>query len=84
MQVRPLTVVRGLPGAEITEQHVAGYLAKYATRATEAAGHLSTRLTESTVGLSADPTKHAGRLMAAALDERPESMRTSPGSVPTR
>lgn len=28
-QVRPLTVARGLPGAEVTEQHVAGYLAKY-------------------------------------------------------
>ena len=34
-QVRPLTVARGLPGAEVTEQHVAGYLAKYATKATE-------------------------------------------------
>jgi hypothetical protein len=64
--VRPLTVAHGLPGAEVTEQHVAGYLAKYATKATEAAGHLSARLTESTVRLYADPAKHTGRLVAAA------------------
>jgi hypothetical protein len=65
-QVRPLTVARGLLGAEVTEQHVVGYLAKYATKATEAAGHLSTRLTESTVRLYADPAKHTGRLISAA------------------
>ena len=65
-QVRPLTVTRGLPGAEITEQHVAGYLAKYATKATEPAGHLSARITPTTVGLHADPTRHVGRLIAAA------------------
>ena len=67
-QIRPPTVVRGLPGAEVTEQHVAGYLAEYATKATEAAGHLSTRLTESTVRLYAEPAKHTGRLIAAAWD----------------
>jgi hypothetical protein len=65
-QVRPLTVARGLPGVGVTEQHVAGYLAKYATKATEAAGHLSTRLAASTVGLYADPAKHTGRLIATA------------------
>lgn len=65
-QVRPLIVARGLPGAEVTEQHVAGYLAKYATKATEPAGHLSARLTESTVRIYADPAKHTGRLVAAA------------------
>jgi hypothetical protein len=64
--VKPLTVARGLPGAEVTEQHVAGYLAKYATKATEPAGHLSTRLTDSTVRIYADPTRHTGRLIAAA------------------
>ena len=64
--VKPLTVARGLPGAEVTEQHVAGYLAKYATKATEPAGHLSTRLTESTVRLYNNPAKHTGRLVAAA------------------
>jgi hypothetical protein len=64
--VRPLTVARGLPGAEVTEQHVAGYLAKYATKATEPAGHLSERLSELTVRLYSDPTTHTGRLVAAA------------------
>jgi hypothetical protein len=67
-QVSPLTVVRGLPGAEVTEEHVAGYLAKYATKATEAAGHLSMRLPESTVRLDAHPSKHTGRLVAAAWE----------------
>lgn len=64
--VKPLTVARGLPGAEVTEQHVAGYLAKYATKATEPAGHLSSRLSELTVRIYADPAKHTGRLVAAA------------------
>ena len=59
-------MARGLAGAEVTEQHVAGYLAKYATKATEPAGHLSTRLTDSTVRLYTDPTRHTGRLIAAA------------------
>jgi hypothetical protein len=67
-QVRPLTVIRGLQGAEVTEQHLAGYLAKYATKATEPAGHLSTRLTESTVRLYTKPTTHTGRLIAAAWE----------------
>jgi hypothetical protein len=66
--VKPLPVRRGLPGAEVTEQHVAGYLAKYATKATEAAGHLSTRLTDSTVRPYADPARHTGRLIAAAWE----------------
>ncbi|MGW5363055.1 replication initiator [Actinopolymorpha pittospori] len=43
---------------------VAGYLAKYATKATEAVGHSSRRLTPSTVGLFANDT-HPGRLIAA-------------------
>jgi hypothetical protein len=64
--VRPMPVRRGLPGAEVTEQHVAGYLAKYATKATEPAGFLSTRLTDSTVRLHSDPDRHTGRLVAAA------------------
>ena len=73
-QVRPLTVARGLPGAQVTEQHVAGYLAKYATKATESAGHLSARLNSSTVRIYADPAKHTGRLVAAAWSlGRPEA-----------
>jgi hypothetical protein len=57
-QVRPVTVARGVPGAEVTEQQVAGYLAKYAAKATEPAGHLSTRLTDSTVRPYTDPARH--------------------------
>ncbi|HEV7656529.1 MAG TPA: replication initiator [Mycobacteriales bacterium] len=73
-QVRPLSVARGLPGAEVTEQHVAGYLAKYATKATEPAGHLSARLTASTVRIYTDPAKHTGRLVSAAWElGRPEA-----------
>ncbi len=43
---------------------VAGYLAKYATKATEAAGHVSRRLTPSTVGYYATDT-HPGRIIDA-------------------
>ncbi len=43
---------------------VAGYLAKYATKATEAAGHVSRRLTPSTVGYYANDT-HPGRIIDA-------------------
>jgi hypothetical protein len=50
---------------EITTSAVAGYLAKYATKATEATGHASGRLTEETARLHGDGTTHAGRLVAA-------------------
>ena len=43
---------------------VAGYLAKYATKATEAAGHVSRRLTPATVGYYATDT-HPGRIIDA-------------------
>ena len=69
--VRPLPVTRGLPGAEVTEQHVAGYLAKYATKATEPAGHLSARLTDSTVRLYADPRPTCRPAHRRRLDPRP-------------
>ncbi len=42
-------VYRGLPGAELTEQHVAGYLAKYATKACEPAGLVAGRITDDTI-----------------------------------
>lgn len=51
---------------EITTGAVAGYLAKYATKATEATGHASARLTDETIGIHADPTTHAGRLVGAS------------------
>ena len=45
---------------------VAGYLAKYATKATEVTGHVSSRLTGETVDLYADPDgSHTQRLIDA-------------------
>ena len=59
---------------EITHGAVAGYLAKYATKATEMAGHVSTRLTEATAAIYADPGTHVGRQIAACwrLGTRPD------------
>jgi hypothetical protein len=50
---------------EITDRAVAGYLAKYATKATEATGHTSARLRPDTVDTYADPATHTGRLIRA-------------------
>ena len=51
---------------EITETQVAGYLAKYATKATETTGHVSARITPDTAGLYADPDgNHTARLIDA-------------------
>ena len=44
---------------------VAGYLAKYATKSTEATGHSSTRLTLDNIGLYLDRDNHIGRLIEA-------------------
>jgi hypothetical protein len=44
---------------------VAGYLAKYATKSTEATGHTSTRLTLDNVRLYLDRGNHIGRLIEA-------------------
>jgi hypothetical protein len=51
---------------EITDQMVAGYLAKYATKSTEASGHVSQRLTRENIELYADPAgSHVERLIHA-------------------
>ncbi|WP_374199594.1 replication initiator [Micromonospora sp. NBRC 110038] len=51
---------------ELTDGKVATYLAKYATKATEATGHSSTRLTAATVDDYADPGgDHVARLIDA-------------------
>jgi hypothetical protein len=60
--VRP---VRAAADHPITREAVAAYLAKYATKSTEATGHLSARITVATIGTYADDT-HAGRLIDAA------------------
>jgi hypothetical protein len=68
-----------LGDGDMTEGHAAGYLAKYATKATEDTGHLSGRLTEATVHAYADPRgDHIARLIAACWDlggEGPEWIR---------
>jgi hypothetical protein len=50
---------------DITDRMVAGYLAKYATKSTEATGHSSTRLTLDTIGLYLNHDNHIGRLIEA-------------------
>ncbi|MEV6375463.1 replication initiator [Micromonospora musae] len=51
---------------EVTDGMVAGYLAKYATKSTEATGHTSTRLDTDTIGDYADPDgDHTTRLIDA-------------------
>jgi hypothetical protein len=63
IDIRPIT----LTGAgEITDGMAAGYLAKYATKSTEATGHTSTRLTADTIDQHADPDgEHTARLIDA-------------------
>lgn len=51
---------------QIHESKVAGYLAKYATKSTEATGTVSARITEANLDIYADPRTHAGRLIRAA------------------
>ncbi|MFU8851262.1 replication initiator [Micromonospora sp. SL1-18] len=79
---------------EVTDGMVAGYLAKYATKSTEATGHTSTRLDADTIGDYADPDgDHTARLIDACwrigrptstpipLSERPREPRPTPGFV---
>ncbi|MEW2386282.1 replication initiator [Micromonospora sp. NPDC047707] len=91
LDIRPITT--GLDG-DVTDGMVAGYLAKYATKSTEATGHTSTRLTADTIGDYADPDgDHTARLIDACwrigrptgnpvpLSERPRDHRPRPGFV---
>ena len=64
LDVRPLRV----PGDQaITDTAVAGYLAKYATKGTDATGHTSKRITTDTIDIYADDS-HPGRIINAAWD----------------
>ncbi|RQW99345.1 replication initiator [Micromonospora globispora] len=91
LDIRPITT--GLDG-DITDGMVAGYLAKYATKSTEATGHTSTRLTADSIGDYADPDgDHTARLIDAcwrigrptgtpiSLSERPREPRPRAGFV---
>ncbi|HEX3781927.1 MAG TPA: replication initiator [Pseudonocardiaceae bacterium] len=76
-------IVRLAPGdldtkGEVTTTAVAAYLAKYATKATEATGFASARLTPETIRLYADPTTHMGRVVRAcwSLGRRPRTLTT--------
>ena len=63
LDIRPVRV----PGdGTISDEMVAGYLAKYATKSTEASGHVSGRLTHENIDLYADPLgSHIERLIHA-------------------
>lgn len=63
-QLDTTPVRAGVGDAELTEQHVAGYLAKYATKSTEAVGTISARITGDTIDAHADAS-HVGRLIGA-------------------
>jgi Replication initiator protein, pSAM2 len=69
LDIRPLRLSGGAP---ITEDAVAAYLAKYATKTTEATGYASKRITAETIGMHAGES-HIGRLVAACwrLGRRP-------------
>ena len=75
-QVR-LTVRDVDDAGHITTGAVAGYLAKYATKATEITGHASARLTDDTIALHTDRGTHPGRLVAACwqLGQAPTDIR---------
>ena len=69
--IRPVRadVRHQIGNGQITEVAVAAYLAKYSTKGTETTGHISKRLTATTVGLHNDPATHAGG--ADDVDEPP-------------
>ncbi|WP_203736803.1 replication initiator, partial [Catellatospora chokoriensis] len=64
-QVDVKVVRTGLPGEVLTEQHVAGYLAKYATKATEITGVNAGRVTAASMEAYANPARHTNRLIIA-------------------
>ncbi len=68
-RIHPVTFTGAL-----TDTAVAGYLAKYATKATEATGHISTRIPTDTIGQYANTATHAGRLVRTCwiLGRRPD------------
>ena len=74
LDLRVITVAADGP---ITEDMVAAYIAKYATKSTEVTGHVSGRLNEETVTVYADPDgNHTERLIEACwIVGRPKAWR---------
>jgi hypothetical protein len=63
LDIRP---VRDPSDREINDEMVAGYLAKYATKSTEATGHVSRRLDRDSIDVYANPQgSHVERLIHA-------------------
>ncbi len=81
-----IRVVRqGVPDAHLTERHVAGYLAKYATKSTETTGLLASRITPATIAVYDDPTTHLGRLIDSCWTlGRPNTPSAVPAVEPSR
>ncbi len=67
-QLDTRTVHRGVDSGDLTEQHVAGYLAKYATKACEPAGLAAVRITGESIGYYTDGDTYLGRLIGACWD----------------
>jgi hypothetical protein len=59
-------IVRLIDDGEVTDVAVASYLAKYATKSTEAVGPLTVRITRENLRVYGDPNSHHGRLIGAA------------------
>ena len=59
-------IVRLTDDSEVTDTVVASYLAKYATKSTEAVGPLTVRITPGNLRLYGNPNSHQGRLILAA------------------
>ena len=78
-QVDP-RVVRLTNDGEVTDTAVASYLAKYATKSTEAVGPLAVRITAGNLRLYGHPASHQGRLILAGPAARPPSR--LPGPAP--
>ncbi|WP_406036420.1 plasmid replication initiator protein [Micromonospora sp. NBC_00898] len=72
----------GISDGDVTDGKVAAYLAKYATKSTEATGHRSTRLTSATVDDYPDPEGgHLARLIDACWHlGRPTLTETTSGA----
>jgi hypothetical protein len=59
-------IVKVTEAGELTDTRVASYLAKYATKTTEAVGTLPARISDGNLKIYGSPNSHQGRLIAAA------------------